>query len=108
MKVETCPTLSQYNTITGGSYSRTKCRLEFYNFEAEDSGDWKVVVAINGIDTVRDEFTFSDVFATRQADVRIEDPSTGDRVGREITELATATFCRRINKAQYSTVRTDV
>ena len=72
----------QYNTITGGSYSPTKCRLEFYNFEAEDSGDWKVVVAINGIDTVRDEFTFSDVFATRQADVRIEDPFSGERVGK--------------------------
>ena len=28
--------------ITGGSYSPDKCSLVFFNFEAEDSGDWKV------------------------------------------------------------------
>ena len=72
----------QYNTLTGGEYRRDKCSLEFYNFEAEDSGDWKVVVAINGIDSASDELTFADVFSTRQADVRLEDPASGDRVGK--------------------------
>ena len=97
----------QYNTITGGSYTPTKCRLEFYNFEAEDSGDWKVVVAINSLDRDEDEFTFTKVFATRQTDVRIEDPSTGDRDGREIRKSMKLprphlSFCRRKNEVQRS------
>ena len=72
----------QYNSIDGGIYEPNKCKLEFHNFEAEDSGDWKVVVAIEGINSDRDEFIFNDVFSTRRADVRIEDPSTGDREGK--------------------------
>ena len=39
-------------------------------------------MAIEGINSVRDEFIFNDVFSTRRADVRIEDPSTGDREGK--------------------------
>ena len=74
----------QYDQISGGNYEPNKCRLEFNNFEAEDSGDWKVVVTIEGNNSDRDEFLFTDVFATRQADVRIEDPSGGDRDGIEV------------------------
>ena len=78
----------QYNEISGGSYDPNKCRLEIVNFEAEDSGDWKVIVAIEGINSDRDEFVFTDLFATRQADVRIEDPGTGDRDGMGMKVLA--------------------
>ena len=41
-----------------------------------------VKVAINGINSASAETTFTDVYSTRQADVRIEDPSSGDRVGK--------------------------
>ena len=37
---------------------------------------------MNGIDSASDEYTFTDVFSTRQADVRIEDPFSGERVGK--------------------------
>ena len=66
-----------------GSYESNKCKLEFKEFEADlDSGDWKVVVVFDRINNDRDEFIFSDVFSTKQADVRIEDPSAGDREGK--------------------------
>ena len=78
----------QYDEIVGGSYDPYICELWFYPFEAEDSGDWKVVVAINGSESEQDEFIFTDVCTPRQGDVRIEDPSTGDRNGMGKIEVS--------------------